>query len=62
MFVILAVFYLFTGLARCSVDPEISYGTRKLTRTPRVKKKKRSDEFFKNGRKQKILQQMHHNT
>jgi len=38
---------LFTGLARCSVGPEISHGARKLARTPRQKKKKRveSNEF-----------------
>jgi hypothetical protein len=40
MSVIPAVFYLPTGLAGCSVDPGISCGARKLTRTPRVKKKK----------------------
>jgi hypothetical protein len=37
--VILVVFYLSTGLAGCSVDPGISCGARKLTRTPRVTKK-----------------------
>ena len=41
MFVILAVSYLFTGLAGCSVDPGISYGARKLAQTPRIKKKKK---------------------
>ena len=34
-----AVSYLSTGLAMCSVDPEISCGARKLTRTPRITKK-----------------------
>jgi hypothetical protein len=38
--VTLAVPYLPTGLAGCSVDPGISRGARKLTRTPRVIKKK----------------------
>jgi len=36
-----AVSYLLTGLARFSVDPGISHGTRKLTRTPRIIKKKK---------------------
>jgi hypothetical protein len=40
MFVILAVFYLFTWLTGCSVNPGISCGARKLARTPRVTKKK----------------------
>jgi hypothetical protein len=35
-----AVPYLSTGLAGCSVDPGISHGACKLTRTPRVIKKK----------------------
>jgi hypothetical protein len=39
--VIPAVFYLPTGLAGCSVGPGISCGARKLTRTPRVTKKKK---------------------
>jgi len=39
--VIPAVFYLPTRLAGCSVDPGISRGARKLTRTPRVIKKKK---------------------
>jgi hypothetical protein len=34
--------YLFTGLAGCSVDSGNSRGTRKLVRTPRVIKKKKS--------------------
>jgi len=33
--------YLPTGLAKCSVDPGISRGARKLARTPRVIKKKK---------------------
>jgi len=37
-----ALFYLPAGLAGCSVDPGISCGARKLTRTPRVKKKKKT--------------------
>jgi hypothetical protein len=50
--VIPAVFYMFTGLAGCSVDPGNSRGTRKLTRTPRVIKKKKKkeklcDHYFK---------------
>jgi len=36
-----AVSYLSTGLAGCSVGPEISCGACKLTRTPRVTKKKK---------------------
>jgi hypothetical protein len=32
---------MFTGLAGCSVGPEINRGARKLTRTPRVIKKKK---------------------
>ena len=39
--IILAVFYLSTRFAGCSVDPKISYGACKLIRTPRVKKKKK---------------------
>jgi hypothetical protein len=35
---------LSTGLAGCSVGPEISRGTRKLARTPRVIKKKKKQE------------------
>jgi len=35
------VSYLPTGLAGCSVGPGISYGARKLARTPRVTKKKK---------------------
>jgi hypothetical protein len=42
MYVILVVPYLSIKLARCSVDPGISRGTRKLTRTTRVIKKKKS--------------------
>jgi len=42
-FVTLAMFYLSTGLAGCSVDPENSRGVRKLARTPRVIKKKNTD-------------------
>jgi len=38
-----AVPYLPTGLAGCSVGPEISRGARKLTRTPRVIKKKKKE-------------------
>jgi len=38
-----AVSYLPTGLAGCSVGPGISCGARKLTRTPRVTKKKKKD-------------------
>ena len=41
MSVILVVSYLFTGFAGCSVNPGISCGARKLTRTPRVKKKEK---------------------
>jgi len=37
-----AVFYLPAGLVGCSVDPGISCGARKLARTSRVKKKKKS--------------------
>jgi hypothetical protein len=37
-----AVSYLPTGLARCSVGSGISCGVRKLTRTPRVTKKKKT--------------------
>jgi hypothetical protein len=36
------MFYLSTGLAGCSVDPENSRGVRKLARTPRVIKKKKT--------------------
>ena len=39
--VIPAMFYMFTGLARCSVDPEISCSAHKLTRTSWVIKKKK---------------------
>jgi hypothetical protein len=35
------VSYLSTELAECSMDPEISSGARKLTRIPRVIKKKK---------------------
>ena len=45
--VISAVSYLSIGLAGCSVDPRISYGARKLARTPRFKKK----NCLWNGRK-----------
>jgi hypothetical protein len=38
--VIFDVSYLFTGLARCSMNPEISFGARKLARTPQIKKNK----------------------
>jgi len=41
MLVILAVSYLSTWLVRCSVDPRISCGARKLARTSRVTKKKK---------------------
>jgi len=41
MSVILAVPYLFTGLAGCSVSPGINRGARKLARTPQVIKKKK---------------------
>jgi len=37
------MFYLSTGLAGCSVDPENNRGVRKLARTPRVIKKKNTD-------------------
>jgi hypothetical protein len=40
MFVTSAVPYIFIGLARCSVGPEISCGARKLPNTPGKKKKK----------------------
>jgi hypothetical protein len=33
------VSYLFTGLARCSVDPEISCGACKIARTLQIIKK-----------------------
>jgi hypothetical protein len=36
-----AVSYLLTGFAGCSVNPEISYGARKLARISRLKKKKK---------------------
>jgi hypothetical protein len=39
--VIPAVFYLLTRLAGCLVGPGISYDTRKLDWTPRLKKKKK---------------------
>jgi len=42
MSVILTVPYMPTGLAGYSVDPEISCGARKLTRIPRVIKKKKT--------------------
>jgi len=42
MSVIPAVFYLSTGLAGCSVDPGISHGACKLTRTLRVIKKNKT--------------------
>jgi hypothetical protein len=45
MSVIPAVSYLSTGLAGCSVGPEISRGTRKLARTLRVIKKKKKKKF-----------------
>jgi len=38
------VFYLPTGLAGCSVGPEISCSAGKLARTPRVTKKKKKEE------------------
>jgi hypothetical protein len=41
-----AVFYLPTGLAGCSVDPEISRDARKLARTPRVIKKKKRLNWY----------------
>ena len=40
-----AVPYMFTGLTGCSVSPGISCGARKLTRIPRVTKKKNSLGF-----------------
>jgi len=40
--VIPAIFYLFTELAGYSVNPKISHSARKLTRTPRVIKKKKN--------------------
>jgi hypothetical protein len=40
MSVILMVFYLSTGLAGCSMNPGINHGARKLTRIPRIIKKK----------------------
>jgi hypothetical protein len=40
-----AVSYLPTGLAGCSVGPGISCGARKLTRTPRVTKKKKKTQL-----------------
>jgi hypothetical protein len=42
-----AVSYLLIGFAGCSVNPEISYGARKLAQTSRLKKKKKisGDEF-----------------
>jgi hypothetical protein len=40
-----AVFYMFTGLARCSVDPEISCSAHKLTRTSWVIKKKKKSTY-----------------
>ena len=43
------MFYLLTGLAGCSVDPRISRGARKLTRTPRVKKKKKDTIKARSG-------------
>ena len=36
--------YLSTGLAGCSVDPEISRGACKLARKPRVIKKKKKEK------------------
>jgi len=42
MLVIPAVSYLPTELAGCSVNPGISCGARKLARTPRIKKKKKT--------------------
>ena len=39
------VSYLSTELTKCSVDPEISSGARKLTRIPRVIKKKKSNSI-----------------
>jgi hypothetical protein len=42
MHVILVVSYLSIKLARCSVDPGINRGTRKLARTTRIIKKKKS--------------------
>jgi hypothetical protein len=41
------VSYLPTGLVRCSVSPGISYGARKLARTSRIKKKKKSSTPMK---------------
>jgi len=48
--------YLSTGLARCSVDPGINRGARKLTRTPRVikNKKKRYDKVEINTPSKKL--------
>jgi hypothetical protein len=42
--VTLAVSYLPTGFAGYSVGPGISCGTRKLARTPRVKKEKEKEK------------------
>ena len=44
MSVTLAVPYMLTGLAGCSVSPMISCGARKLTRTTRVTKKKKKEK------------------
>jgi len=46
MSVTLMVPYLSTGLVGCSVDPGNSRGARKLTRTPRVIKKKINNNFI----------------
>jgi hypothetical protein len=43
------VSYLSIELAGCSVDPEISRGVRKLTRTTRVKKKKKNTPLESKG-------------
>jgi len=49
MHVTLAVSYLFTGLAECSVGPEISRDMRKLVRTPPVIKKLYSTRWLLSG-------------
>jgi hypothetical protein len=47
--------YLSTGLVGCSVDPGNSRDARKLTRTPRVIKKKNNNFIFSSPNIEKVF-------
>jgi hypothetical protein len=55
MLVTPAVFYLFIGLAGCSVDPGINNGACKLARTPRVIKKNNNKVILITRKKKNAL-------